>query len=48
MLRETLKSIPSVISTRTTVVLQTVKETTALPLNKCGLPPAEKAKAKRR
>jgi Lrp/AsnC family leucine-responsive transcriptional regulator len=48
MLRETLKSIPSVVSTRTTVVLQTVKETTALPLNKCGMPAAEKAKAKKR
>ncbi len=35
LLREKLKAIPSVISTRTTVVLQTVKETTALPLNRC-------------
>ena len=36
MLRETLKGIPSVISTRTTVVLQTVKEVTELPLDRCG------------
>lgn len=35
LLREKLKAIPTVISTRTTVVLQTVKETTALPLNRC-------------
>lgn len=36
LLREKLKAIPTVISTRTTVVLQTVKETTALPLNRCA------------
>lgn len=35
LLREKLKAIPTVVSTRTTVVLQTVKETTALPLNRC-------------
>lgn len=35
LLREKLKAIPTVISTRTTVVLQTVKETSALPLNRC-------------
>ncbi len=35
LLREKLKSIQTVISTRTTVVLQTVKETTALPLDRC-------------
>lgn len=36
LLREKLKALPNVLSTRTTVVLQTVKETSALPLNKCG------------
>lgn len=35
LLREKLKAIPTVVTTRTTVVLQTIKETTALPLNKC-------------
>ena len=35
LLREKLKAIPSVISTRTTVVLQTVKETSMLPLDRC-------------
>jgi len=32
--REKLKKHPEIISTRTTVVLQTIKETTALPLEK--------------
>ena len=32
ILREKLKSVPNVISTRTTVVLKTIKETTALPI----------------
>ncbi|CAN5391106.1 Lrp/AsnC family transcriptional regulator [soil metagenome] len=32
LLREKIKPIPNVISTRTTVVLQTYKETNALPL----------------
>lgn len=32
LLREKLKPIPEIISTRTTVVLQTVKETIALPI----------------
>ena len=35
LLREKLKSIPTVVTTRTTVVLQTVKETTTLPLDRC-------------
>lgn len=35
LLREKLKAIPTVVTTRTTVVLQTIKETTALPLNRC-------------
>ncbi|HEY0048275.1 MAG TPA: Lrp/AsnC family transcriptional regulator [Pyrinomonadaceae bacterium] len=34
LLREKLKPIPEIISTRTTVVLKTIKETTALPLSK--------------
>ena len=34
ILREKLKSVPNVVSMRTTVVLQTIKETTALPLEK--------------
>ena len=32
LLRERLKNVPNVISTKTTIVLQTIKETTALPL----------------
>ena len=32
LLRERIKPIPTVLSTRTTVVLQTFKETTALPI----------------
>ena len=35
LLKEKLKAIPSVVTTRTTVVLQTIKETTALPLDRC-------------
>lgn len=35
LLKEKIKSIPTVVTTRTTVVLQTVKESTALPLNRC-------------
>ncbi len=34
ILREKFKSLPNVISTRTTVVLQTIKETIALPLDR--------------
>ena len=30
--REKLKNLPEIVSTRTTIVLQTIKETTALPL----------------
>ncbi|HLA96618.1 MAG TPA: Lrp/AsnC family transcriptional regulator [Pyrinomonadaceae bacterium] len=44
LLREKLKSIPTVISTRTTVVLHTVKETTALPLDRCAKPAKGKKK----
>ena len=31
-MREELKNVPNVVSTKTTVVLQTIKETTALPI----------------
>ncbi|MDQ3130594.1 MAG: Lrp/AsnC family transcriptional regulator [Acidobacteriota bacterium] len=34
ILREKFKSLPNVLSTRTTVVLQTIKETIALPLDR--------------
>lgn len=44
LLRVKLKAIPTVVTTRTTVVLQTIKETTALPLDRCV--PVEKAKKK--
>jgi Lrp/AsnC family leucine-responsive transcriptional regulator len=44
LLREKLKAIPTVVTTRTTVVLQTIKETTALPLDRCV--PVEKGKRK--
>lgn len=46
LLREKLKNIPTVNSTRTTVVLQTVKETTALPLDRCSTGPS-KSRAKK-
>lgn len=36
LLREKLRSIPTVVTTRTTIVLQTVKETSALPLDRCA------------
>jgi Lrp/AsnC family leucine-responsive transcriptional regulator len=36
ILREKLKNVPNVISTRTTVVLRTIKETTALPIEQTG------------
>ncbi len=47
LLREKLRLIPSVVSTRTTVVLQTVKETTALPLNRCVDAAKGKARGKK-
>jgi Lrp/AsnC family leucine-responsive transcriptional regulator len=47
LLREKLKGLPNVISTRTTVVLQTVKETSILPLDRCGEMDPPKKKAKR-
>ncbi|HEV8590594.1 MAG TPA: Lrp/AsnC family transcriptional regulator [Pyrinomonadaceae bacterium] len=36
LLREKIKPIPTVIDTRTTVVLQTFKESATLPLDKCA------------
>ncbi len=49
LLREELKNVPNVATTKTTVVLQTIKETTALPLEKLdeNLPADKKAKGKR-
>jgi Lrp/AsnC family leucine-responsive transcriptional regulator len=47
LLREKLKGLPNVISTRTTVVLQTVKETSILQLDRCGEMDPPKKKAKR-
>lgn len=46
LLREKLKAIPTVVTTRTTVVLQTLKETTVLPLDRCV--PVERGKKKRK
>jgi Lrp/AsnC family leucine-responsive transcriptional regulator len=36
LLRETISAIPSVRSTRTTIVLNTLKETAKLPLERLG------------
>lgn len=46
--REKLKNLPEIISTRTTIVLQTIKETTALPLEDLSAGFAETAKRKPR
>jgi Lrp/AsnC family leucine-responsive transcriptional regulator len=48
LLREKLGMLPEVLSTRTTVVLQTVKETTALPLENLSENAEEKTKRKPR
>jgi Lrp/AsnC family leucine-responsive transcriptional regulator len=48
LLREKIKAVPNVLSTRTTVVLQTIKETTALPLENLSENFAETAKRKPR
>ena len=37
LLMEKIKAIPTVVTTRTTVVLQTVKETATLPLDRCEM-----------
>jgi Lrp/AsnC family leucine-responsive transcriptional regulator len=47
LLREKLKNVPNVASTKTTIVLQTIKETTALPLENLG-ETAEEATARRK
>jgi Lrp/AsnC family leucine-responsive transcriptional regulator len=47
LLREKIKAVPNVLSTRTTVVLQTIKETTALPLENLSVDTRE-LKAKRK
>lgn len=44
LLRERLKNVPNVASTKTTIVLQTIKETTALPLENLGENMAAEAK----
>lgn len=36
LLRERLKNVPNIASTKTTIVLQTIKETTALPIARNG------------
>ena len=46
--REKLKPIPEIISTKTTIVLQTIKETTALPLENLSENLAETTKRKPR
>jgi Lrp/AsnC family leucine-responsive transcriptional regulator len=43
LLRERLKNVPNVASTKTTIVLQTIKETTALPIDE-GAETEEKQK----
>jgi Lrp/AsnC family leucine-responsive transcriptional regulator len=48
LLREKIKAVPNVLSTRTTVVLQTIKETTALPLENLSENFAQTAKRKPR
>jgi Lrp/AsnC family leucine-responsive transcriptional regulator len=45
LLREKIKTVPNVLSTRTTVVLHTFKETTALPLDGIKIESARKKKA---
>jgi Lrp/AsnC family transcriptional regulator, leucine-responsive regulatory protein len=45
LLREQIKPVPNVLSTRTTVVLHTFKETTALPLDNIEAEGARKKKA---
>lgn len=48
LLRERLKNVPNVISTKTTIVLQTIKETIALPIEETKTPKDDSsAKAKR-
>lgn len=44
--REKLKNLPEIVSTKTTIVLQTLKETTALPLGQTENNVKEKSSAK--
>lgn len=44
LLRERLKNVPNVASTKTIIVLQTIKETTALPLDRIDEKPSVKQK----
>jgi Lrp/AsnC family transcriptional regulator, leucine-responsive regulatory protein len=46
LLSEKLKPIPQIISTRTTIVLETIKETTVLPLDKLSEDSAAELKAR--
>lgn len=46
LLKEKIKAITTVVSTRTTVVLQTVKETSMLPLDRCEAVAKGKGKKK--
>lgn len=46
LLKEKIKAIPTVVTTRTTVVLQTVKETSTLPLDRCESVAKSKGKKK--
>ena len=46
LLREELKNVPNVATTKTTVVLQTIKETTALPLEKLNESPIAEKKTR--
>lgn len=48
LLRERLKNVPNVVSTKTTIVLQTIKETTALPIRQKDENAAENRKSKRK
>jgi len=48
LLRERLKNVPNIASTKTTIVLQTIKETNALPINESSAAEKEAAKAKKR
>ncbi len=48
LLREKIKAVPNVLLTRTTVVLQTIKETTALPLENLSADTDETSKQKTR
>jgi Lrp/AsnC family leucine-responsive transcriptional regulator len=47
LLRERLRNTPNIASTKSTVVLHTIKETTALPLENLGAD-ADESKAKRK